>query len=275
MLKGINQWCFPEGTPLDKVFLYAQQAAFDAIELNVNPEHDIGLTLSTTINEAEAIARRAEAFGLKLRSLSTSLLWKWPLSSPDTECQEKGRRVIEKQLELASAMGVDTVLVVPGVVTETTSYEQCWARSQAQLEELLPIAERHQVKIGIENVWNKFLLSPMEMVQYIDAFHSPWLGAYFDVGNVVRYGYPEQWMHSLGKRIMKVHVKDYREANGFVPLLAGAVNWQAVTHALEAIGYTDTVTAELSPYQSLPEQLAYDTSKQMDAILRCSEKIEG
>ena len=266
MLKGINQWCFPEGTPLEKVFEYSQRAGFDAVELNVNPTGDVGLTLETSLSEAEQIVNLANRYDLKLKSISTSLLWGAPLSAPDEATRAKGQQVVKKQIELAEAMGVDTVLVVPGVVNEKTTYEACYERSQASIEAVLPQAEQASVKIGIENVWNKFLLSPMEFVTYIDSFNSPYLGAYFDVGNVVRYGYPEHWIKSLGNRIFKVHVKDFSESNMFVPLLAGDVNWKAVIAALHEVGYSDTVTAELTPYKIGPEPLAHDTARQLAAI---------
>ncbi|GGH87183.1 hexulose-6-phosphate isomerase [Pullulanibacillus pueri] len=274
MLKGINQWCYPEGTPLEDVLKGSQVAGFDAVELNLNSKGGIGLTMETPIAEVEQISRQIETFGLQLRSLSTSLLWQTPLSSPDEAIRDQGKKVVQKQLEFASLLGADTVLVVPGVVTPETTYEQCYERSQAALQELLPIAEQYNVKIGIENVWNKFLLSPMEMVRYIDELDSPYLGAYFDVGNVVRFGYPEQWIESLGERIFKIHVKDFSENNGFVPLLAGAVNWSKVSQALAKIGYKDTITAELTPYNEAPKQLAVDTSNQMDVIIHYAKKVE-
>lgn len=274
MLKGINQWCYPDTTPLEKVFEYSQRAGFDAVELNLNPNGGIGLTMETTLSEAESIVALAERYDLKLRSLSTSLLWGTPLSDPDQATREKGQQVVKKQIELAEAMGVDTILVVPGVVNPRTTYEACYEHSQASIQAVLPLAEQVGVKIGVENVWNKFLLSPIEFVNYIDSFNSPSLGAYFDVGNVVRYGYPEHWIKSLGQRIFKVHVKDFSESNMFVPLLAGDVNWKEVMAALQEIGYTDTVTAELTPYKIGPEPLAHDTARQLDTIFNCAKQVE-
>lgn len=271
MLKGINQWCYPDGTSIEEVFECSQNAGFDAVELNLNPDGDVGLTMSTGPKEAERIFKLASSYDLKLRSLSTSLLWKYPLSAKDESVRKQGQKIVEKQLELASAMGMDTILVVPGVVTEETSYEDCYVRSHTVLEDLIQKSEETGVRIGIENVWNKFLLSPVEMVRYIDEFNSPVIGAYFDVGNVVRFGYPEHWIRSLGKRIFKVHVKDFSETNLFVPLLAGSVHWKAVAQALQAIQYDDVMTAELTPYSIGAVPLAQDTARQMDAILKCIE----
>ncbi|MGM0838380.1 MAG: sugar phosphate isomerase/epimerase family protein [Bacillota bacterium] len=271
MLKGINQWCYPEGTPLEKVFEYSRDAGFDAVELNVNPEGGIGLTMNTTIGEAKKIVELASSYKLQIRSISTGLLWESTLADPSTRVREHGRTVVEKQIELAAAMGIDTILVVPGMVSEVISYKDCYERSQDELRKILPLAEKYSVCIGIENVWNKFLLSPLEMARYIDELESENVGAYFDVGNVLQFGYPEQWIRILGDRIKKVHVKDFRNAvgniKGFVPLLAGDVNWKKVYEALVEIGYDDTLTAELSPYAIDPRILAIDTARHLEMIM--------
>ncbi|AYV68081.1 MULTISPECIES: sugar phosphate isomerase/epimerase family protein [Niallia] len=270
MLKGINQWCYPDDTPLEMVFKYSRDAGFDAIELNVSID-GIGLTMNTSREEAKRIRKMAEHYRLRLSSISTNLLWKFPLSHYDEKVREQGRKVIEKQIELAGYIGADTVLVVPGVVNEETSYLDCYRRSQDELRKVLPLAEKHNIHVGIENVWNKFLLSPLEMARYIDEFHSDYIGAYYDVGNALQYGYPEQWISILGERIRKVHVKDFKlnvgNITGFVPLLAGDVNWEKVYQALKNIGYKDTVTAEIPAYAFGPEYLAQDTSKHLDVVL--------
>lgn len=272
MLKGINQWCFPEKTPLEKVFEYSRDAGFDAVELNLNEAGGIGLTVETTKEDALKIKALATQYKLALKSLSTSLLWKMPLCSPDEQIRQQGIQVIEKMLEIASYIGMDTILVVPGAVSDQVSYEECYKRSQESIREIIPKAEKCGVKIGIENVWNKFLLSPLEMVRYIDEFGSDYVGAYFDVGNVLQFGYPEQWIRLLGKRILKVHVKDFNTSvgngAGFVPLLAGDVNWNAVIDALQEIDYEDTLTAELSPYLFCPRTLADDVTRHLDVILK-------
>lgn len=270
MLKGINQWCYPEGTSLEKVFEYSKEAGFDAVELNLYHPGGVGLTLDTAASGAEAILKMAENKGLKLLSLSTGLLWEAPLSSVDENIREQGRAIVKKQIELANIMGIDTVLVVPGIVDEKTPYNRCYENSQKELLHLAEYAEHRGVHLGVENVWNKFLLSPLEMRQYIDEIQSNYVGAYFDVGNVLQFGYPEQWIQILGNRIKKVHVKDFNRntgnITGFVPLLAGDVNWKNVMKALSEIGYDDAVTAEISPYYISPYDLAKDTSRHMDVI---------
>ncbi|WP_127585716.1 sugar phosphate isomerase/epimerase family protein [Paenibacillus koleovorans] len=272
MLKSINHWSFPKAMPLEDVFEHAQKAGYDAIELNLGAEGAIGPNLASTAVELREIRRLADTYGLKLRSLSCGLMWDNSLSAVQPEVRERGYAIVVKQLETASELGADTILTVPGYcLDESTSYDSLEERSEAQLERLLPIAERHAVTIALENVWNKFLLSPTEMARFIDAFDSPWLGVYFDVGNVMPYGHPDQWIRILGNRIRKVHVKDFRRAvgngSGFVPLLSGDVPWKAVMRALREIGYADTLTAEIGAYQAYPVQAVYDTSRHLDVLI--------
>ncbi|MDM8099085.1 MULTISPECIES: sugar phosphate isomerase/epimerase family protein [Oceanobacillus] len=271
MLKGINQWCYPEGTSLEKVLEYSKEAGFETVELNVNPSGGIGLTVDSSADDAKKIKSIIEAYDLEIKSISTALLWQFPLSSPDEAVRARGRAIVEKQIELAAAMDVDTVLVVPGIVSEEVTYDQCYQRSQKELRKVLPLAEKHQVHIGIENVWNKFLLSPLEMSRYVDELDSEYAGVYFDIGNVLQFGYPEQWIRILGSRICKVHVKDFNTSvgniTGFVPLLAGDVNWQAISKALKELGYKGPLTAELSPYKLDTKALAVDTAKHIELII--------
>jgi len=271
MLKGVNQWCFPEGTPLEELFAISKDAGYDAVELNLNPVGGVGLTPETSAAEVEAIGRLARKNGVQLRSISTAQLWRFSLVAADPDIREQGRRVVSKQLEFAELLGADTVLVVPGAVNEETPYDVCYERSRRELELLLPEAENRKVHIGVENVWNKFLLSPLEMKQYIDDFQSEWIGVYFDAGNILAYGFPQQWIRILDTRILKIHVKDFRPGvgtgSGFVPLLSGDVNWTAVREALQEIGYTDTLTAEVGIYKVNPLQTVYDTARHISVII--------
>ncbi|MFD0670757.1 sugar phosphate isomerase/epimerase family protein [Cohnella sp. GCM10027633] len=271
MLKGINQWCFPEGTSLEHMFDVCGKAGIESVELNVSESDPVGLTMQSTAEDARAIKQSADRKGIKLTSLSTGLLGKYQLSSADEATRAQGRKVVEQQIRLASALGADTILVVPGRVNEVTSYDECYERSQRELRALLPLAEASGVCIAIENVWNKFLLSPLEFARYIDELDSPAIGAYFDVGNVLQFGYPEQWIRILGQRIRRVHVKDFRVSvgyyDGFVPLLSGDVNWTEVRSTLREIGYDNAVSAELSAYKTDPDQSIYDISSQLEVIL--------
>jgi L-ribulose-5-phosphate 3-epimerase len=272
VLKSINHWSFPKAMSLEEVFEHAQKAGYDAIELNLGAEGAIGPNLSSTAAELRAIRRIAEFFGLQLRSVSCGLMWDNSLAAAQSEVRDRAYAIVAKQLETASELGADTILTVPGYcLDDTTSYDQIEQRSREQLERLLPIAERYGVMIALENVWNKFLLSPTEMARYVDEIGSPRLGVYFDVGNVMPYGHPEQWIRILGTRIRKVHVKDFRRAvgngSGFVPLLSGDVPWKAVMKALREIGYADTLTAEIGAYPAYPVQAVYDTSRHLDVLI--------
>ncbi|MCM3717723.1 sugar phosphate isomerase/epimerase family protein [Fictibacillus phosphorivorans] len=279
MLKGINQWCYPAETSLVDVFSYSKEAGFDAVELNLYDKDGIGLTMETSSREAERVLSLAERHALKLRSLSTALLWEAPLSSNDESVRERGRDIVKNQIDLANLMGMDTVLVVPGLVDEKVSYEDCYRNSQEEVKRLAEYAETKGVHIGIENVWNKFLLSPLEMKKYVEEVESDFVGVYFDVGNVLQFGYPEQWIRILGTLIRKVHVKDFNtkigNMTGFVPLLTGDVNWQAVMEALHETGYDDVITAELTPYDVSVNQLAVDTAGHMDVLFGLSSKAQN
>lgn len=278
MKKGINQWCYPAGTPLQDVLKWTSEAGFSSIELNLGKPGDVGLTLDTTLEEAQEIGRQIKEAGLEIDSLSTALLWETPLSVADKVVQEKGKQVVRKMLELANQLEASTVLVVPGIVTADVSYDQCYERSIAALKELAPLAEQLHVAIGVENVWNRFLLSPLEMKAYIDEIGSYHVGAYFDVGNVLQFGFPEQWIAILGNRILKVHVKDFKTTvgniTGFTNLLAGDVNWTRVMQELERINYRGELTAELTPYTHDPAALAFDTARQMDVLLGLEKAVK-
>lgn len=172
--------------------------------------------------------------------------WHAPFSSGDPKVIEKGLAGMETALRSAKALGADTVLLVPAVLNEEVGYGQAYERSQRHIRKLLPLAEELEIVIAVENVWNKFLLSPLEFARYVDEFESPWLQAYFDVGNVIIYGYAQDWIRTLGKRIVKIHLKDFmRKGYEWKNLLEGDVNWKQVRLALEEIGYDGFLTPEL------------------------------
>lgn len=268
MLKGICQSYFKPGTPLETMFQKSRAAGFEAFELCCNRPDGIGLTDATTEAEALAIAELAGRHGLKLPSV---LFGGRSFGSRDAAEREQGNERLLRQIELAAALGADTILVVPGRVDAENHYDEVYARSQASLSRVIPSAEACRVHIAIENVWNQFLLSPLEFARYVDELNSPCAGAYFDVGNVLRIGFPEQWIRILGRRIRKVHLKDFRTSvntmPGFVPLLSGDVNWAAVREALNEIGYNDALTAEMTPYGSEPDQALYDIARHIEVIV--------
>ncbi|MBQ2890159.1 MAG: sugar phosphate isomerase/epimerase [Clostridia bacterium] len=275
MKKGISIWSFAE-TDLKKCMLLAKDAGFDGIELALD-EHGM-VSMDSTEEDIKKVKAMADEIGLELYSLASGLYWTYNYTSANEENVKKAKEITKKQLQVAAWLGCDTILVVPGAVEvafdpgEIVEYDTAYERALSALRELAPVAEKLGVHIGVENVWNRFLLSPMEMAQFIDEVGSEYVGSYFDVGNVLFSGYPEQWIKILNKRIKKVHFKDYRRAagdlHGFVDLLAGEVNWPNVMAQFDKIGYDGWVTAEmLPPYTHYPEAILYNTSYSMDKIL--------
>lgn len=198
--------------------------------------------------------------GLKAASVCCSTHWKQPLSDPDTTVRKAGLDGLLQSLREAKAYGATSVLLVPAVVNKRTSYADAYARSQAEIRKALPLAQELNVKIAIENVWNHFLLSPLEASRYVDELDSPAVGWHFDVGNVINYGFPEQWIRILGKRILKLHIKEFSRAKrdkqgpyaGFdVPFFGGDDDWPAVMTALDDVGYTGWGIAEQGGANSL------------------------
>jgi L-ribulose-5-phosphate 3-epimerase len=172
--------------------------------------------------------------------------WGAPLSDPNPKVIDKGLAGVETALRTAKALGASAILLVPGIVTENVSYADAYRRSQKHIRTLLPLAEQLQVHIAVEEVWNKFLLSPLEFARYVDEFDSPWLRSYFDVGNVIIYGYAQDWIRTLRGRIVKIHLKDFkRKGYRWVNLLEGDVNWKQVRRALDEIEYDGFLTTEL------------------------------
>jgi len=275
--KSISYWSFPGNLSLEQCFALAKKAGFEAIEVALPSGKDI--TLESKKEDLLKVRESAKKAGLELSSLASGLFWDFSLTAGDPKVREKAKDIARKMLEFASWLEVDTILVVPGAVnvffnpgSETVPYDVAYERALQAMKELAPAAEKYRVNIGLENVWNKFLLSPLEMRDFIDKVNSPFVGAYFDVGNVLQTGFPEQWIRILGKRIRKVHLKDFRTAvgnvNGFVDLMEGDVDWPEVIKALREVGYDGYLTAEMMPvYKTISEALIYQTSQALDLIL--------
>ena len=236
--RGVEFSMLPKELSILERFKVAKGAGFEQIECPTSDAKD-----------ADQMQAAASETGLRIHSVMNMDHWKYPLSSPDPEVVAKSLKGIETSLRNAHQWGADTVLVVPGVVNPGVSYAQAYERSQAQLRKILPLAQELKVIIGVEEVWNKFLLSPVEFAKYVDDFHSPWVRAYFDVGNVVLYGYPQDWIRTLGKRIVKLHIKDFyfrKQEAKWVPLGEGDIDWKAIYQALADIGYQGSATLELA-----------------------------
>ena len=240
--KGIMWGGIGVGKTIMERFQAAKQAGFDGVE----PDSHL---------DRNEVLKARDATGLIIPSVCDSMHWKLSLSSPDPKVREDGVEALKVALEDAKTYGADTVLLVPGRVNETISYDECWDRSVEGIKKAIPFAEKMGVKIAVENVWNSFLLSPMETARYIDQFESPYVGSYFDIGNVLTFGWPEQWIKILGKRIAKIHIKEYSrtiadtqgKSAGFnVRLREGDNNWSAVMKALDETGYQGWANVEMS-----------------------------
>src|SRR5437762_12228154 len=232
----------PKDLPYAQRFAIARQAGFEGIEMQTISRSD----------EAAEIREASEKTGLRVHSVMNADHWQFPLSSSEPDAVNRSVTGMETSLRNAALWGADTVLLVPAVVDATTSYHDAWVRSQQVIRErLLPLAKELKVIVAVEEVWNKFLLSPLEFVRYVDELDSPWLKAYFDVGNVVFYGYPQDWIRSLGARIAKVHLKDFHldRPNGrfaWTNLGDGDIDWRDVRRAFDEVGYRGCFTTEVA-----------------------------
>ncbi len=248
-----------KGTVLEK-FQAVKAAGFEGIE---------PMSHMTQSEVLDAFA----ATGLKPASVCCETHWRKPLSDADPAVRQAGLDGLLQALRDAKAYGASSVLLVPAVVNKATAFDDAWKRSQIEIRKAIPVAQQLGVKIAIENVWNQFILTPLEAARYVDEFESPWVGWHFDVGNCVTYGFPEQWVHILNKRIVKLHIKEYSRAKrdkqgpsaGFsVAYMEGDNDWPAVMAAIDQIGYTGWGIAE-QPGGDTPEGLKTLTSG-MDRI---------
>jgi L-ribulose-5-phosphate 3-epimerase len=229
----------PKSMSVADRFKLAVDTGFQATECPTTPDE----------RAAEEIKQASDAAKLPIHSVMNMAHWKYPLSSADPATVAESVKGIEASLHNAHFWGAETVLLVPAVVNPQTSYKEAWTRSQQQIRKLIPLAEELKVIVAIEEVWNKFLLSPLEYCRYIDDFQSPWVRSYFDVGNVLLTGYPQDWIRTLGPRIAKLHIKDFRFRKmqaEFVALREGDIDWLEVYKALGEIGYHGTATVELA-----------------------------
>jgi L-ribulose-5-phosphate 3-epimerase len=242
--KAVEFSMLPAGLPVIERFQLARDCGFEEIECPTEPD---------AAKAAEMLDASRKA-GLPIHSVMNQEHWRSPLSSPDPAVVERSLEGMRTSIANARLWGAATVLLVPAVVNAETRYADAWERSQRHIRKLIPVAAEAHVAIGIENVWNKFLLSPVEFAQYVDDFRTPWVRAYFDVGNVLLMGYPQDWIRTLGKRIAKLHFKDFsfktdpairKRVPDFVPLLEGEVDWRAVHAAIADTGFQGTATVEL------------------------------
>ena len=270
-----SYWMFEGGLeakkPIAEAMQEAKELGFDAIELAVASKGV--LTDQATQAQCKDIIATAKKIGIEISSVASGESWSCSPTANDPAIRAKIIDFTCKALQITKWLGTDAYLFVPGAVdvfflpdAEVIDYDVCYERARDAIRQLLPTAEETGVAICIENVWNKFLLSPLEMRDFIDGFNSEMVGAYFDVGNVLLTGYPDQWIRILGERIKRVHVKDFKASigtvEGFVDLLEGDVDFEAVKKALSDVGYDGYITAELLPFEpGRPEKTAQAMKK--------------
>ncbi|MGB7345184.1 MAG: sugar phosphate isomerase/epimerase family protein [Pirellulaceae bacterium] len=282
MKKSINLWAFPypDKMSLKECLQLAKDAGFDGIELNYDLESDLSPKSGT--KEFTDIRRMAEEIGIAISGLCSFLFWPYPLTSNDPAERAKGMELAGKMTQAAHDLGTENLLVVPGAVHmpwredhDPTPNDVCDARARESIAKLLPTAEKLGVYLNMENIFfNGFLMSPMEMVDFVDSFDSEHVQVHFDTGNIMEYQFPEHWIPILGKRIKNVHLKEFTKKGtdhsleAFRPLLDGTTNWPAVLEAFAKVGYDGYLTFEyFHPYQHFPEALVYQTADSLDRML--------
>lgn len=269
LLKSINAWSVPAQVGFADMFADLKKAGFDCVELNLDAPgagaH--ALSVETTDEELLQIKKLSEAAGLPICSISSSQWGKSALAGGTVPT----RFLLEKQLHCAQMLGADGILIVPGGIGPDCSIRQAYINAKNELLACRDLIEGQSVKVGVENVWNNFFISPFDMVRFIDELNIKNLGAYFDVGNVEIFSDPEYWIELLGSRIVKIHVKDFRRAGGnagaFVNLLEGSIRWAKVVKALKEAGYNGPLTAELSAMPETPDYLYRITADALETII--------
>jgi len=264
MYTGISVWAFPSDWSLERVFALAVEAGFDSIELAYARTGPI--TPETTAEEFAAIHTLATDAGLRISSLASGIFWEVNLLSDDDAVRAEALLHLRNMLHAASALQVQSILVVPGFIGPFESgapvvkdYMVAYERAIADFKSVAPLAEELGIGIGIENVWNKFLSSPLEMRTFLDAVGSPAVGVYLDIANSLRTGYAEHWIKILGSYLKGVHFKDFRTdvgtLQGFVDLFEGDINFTTVMQALDEVGYQGACVVEVFARAQYPEMV--------------------
>ena len=252
MKRSINAWTFPDKYTFEDCFAAAAKVGFDAIEFNVDTvgRSAHSFSLETTDADISEVASLAKKYRIECPSVSTSLtagLW----AKADEESRAKIFAIVEMQLKIAKGLGADTILTVPGGMTDGMLLSEAWANSIKNMKDFMPVVEKYGVKVGLENVWNAFFLSPYDMVRFIDELGSDMFGAYFDLGNMVAWSDTVHWADIVGSKTFKIHVKDYKREGGvnrggkFVQLLEGTVDFKRSMEILKARGFDGYLTAEV------------------------------
>ena len=302
MKKAVNQWCFPPEWSWERVFALCEETGIRGIELCIDhppffeamrtaPAEgliaEIAKSVGSSFGASKAIrfdspereitqvVSLAREHGVSVVSALTIAQFHYSLIEGDPALRSTGIDLVSRLLDIAALAGAKSVLVVPGVVTSRIDYRDAYRRLEDAIGMLKGHAEARGVGLGLENVWGRFLYSPLEMRAFVDSFASPYVGVHFDVGNVMQYGLPDQWIRILGKeRLFNIHLKDYIEEIGniraFTHLFQGSVPWDRVMTALRDVGYDGWLIAEVPPYRFAPEEGIRDIARKMDILVGLS-----
>ena len=282
MKKSINLWAFPypDKMNLRECLQLAKDAGFDGIELNYDLESD--LSPKSGPKDFQEIRKMAEEIGIAISGLCSFLFWPYPLTSNNPTERKRGMELAGLMTEAAHHLGTENLLVVPGAVHmpwredhEPTPNDICDQRAKEAIGKLLPKAEKLNVHLNMENIFfNGYLLSPDEMIRFVDGFGSEHVHVHFDTGNIMLFQFPEHWIRILGNRIRNVHLKEFTKKGtdhsleSFRPLLDGTTNWPAVIEAFNETGYDGYLTFEyFHPYPHYPEALIYQTADSLNRML--------
>lgn len=247
---------------LDEALRLCQDAGYEAIELVFGEGRDPDVNMSD--DEIRSVRKRCDEAGVEVSSSIAQYAERGNLLSRKAEDRAQGQKNLVRSIQVAHVLGVGAVLLHPGQLTAEGTYEEAWDGMLGIMKEVASIAEEKQVAVGIENVWNKFLLSPREMAEFVDAVGNEWIGAYLDTANMMAYGFPEHWIRGLGSRIKRVHFKDFvRREHRFVDLMDGDTDWPTVMKELRAIGYDLPVIHEVGG----DREAQIETAKRMKKIV--------
>lgn len=262
MKKGLTQICLGRNSSIRDGLQLCKEIGYQGLEILLTEGGE--LTMAAGPADYAALRAMSQEAGVEF----TSICGAGSLTDDDPEVVAQSKAQVRKMLEAAEALGIDTILITGGHVSAKIPYDVAYDRLLRALQELRPDAERHRVNIALENIWNRLLLSPLEFRSFLDAVGSLYVGCYFDTGNVLLYGFPEQWIRILGRRIKKIHFKDFKmdprnRQYEWTQLMQGAVDWPAVMREIRAIGYDDYVITEVCGERSVYEE----TCRVMDTIL--------
>lgn len=240
---------------LDETLQLCQDAGYECIELVFGAGRDPDVNMSD--DEIRGVKKKCEAAGVEVGSAIAWYEERGNMLSPDATANKQGMKCLTRAIDIAHVLGTDGVLLHPGQLTVDGTYEEAWDRFLGQMKEVAPYAASKGVAVGIENVWNKFLLSPRETAEFVDAVGNDWIGVYLDTANMMFYGFPEQWIRGLKQRIKRVHFKDFvRRERQFVPLMDGDTDWPVVVKLLREIGYDSYVMHEVGGDRDLQIEMA-------------------